>query len=250
LVDQPLVVEESSLSVAWAKAFLQATAPGVGALSPLVVIVTNMNDSMVAEDHGIRELLDDDLRSRGELGVHTVANTIFPGGRMWDPGRAKELLYERYERVYRRVKRDPRNRYGTYFGRLIGLDGRGNQLDGVIELYKAGIHRRTALQISLFDPQRDRTRQPRRGFPCLDHVALGPFGAGGLEITGLYVTQHLYAKAYGNYLGLARVGRFVAHELGLELRRLTCVSLIARLDDGVAKGSVSDLRLALQAALG
>lgn len=43
-------------------------------------------------------------------------------------------------------------------------------------------------------------------------------------MTAFYATQHILNKAYGNYLGLARLGEFVASEVGLTLKNLTCIA--------------------------
>ena len=43
--------------------------------------------------------------------------------------------------------------------------------------------------------------------------------------------HYLWARAYGNYLGLINLGRFMAKEMGLELRALTSIALVAKLDE-------------------
>jgi hypothetical protein len=42
--------------------------------------------------------------------------------------------------------------------------------------------------------------------------------------------QYLFERAYGNYLGLARLGEFMAHEMGLRLERVVCFSAVAKLE--------------------
>jgi hypothetical protein len=81
----------------------------------------------------------------------------------------------------------------------------------------------------VFDPSRDHSSRPYLPFPCLDHVAFAPDGAGGLSLTAFYANQSIFDRAYGNYLGLCALGRFVAGELGLEFRQLTCVAGVAQL---------------------
>jgi hypothetical protein len=43
--------------------------------------------------------------------------------------------------------------------------------------------------------------------------------------------QYLWARAYGNYLGLIALGRFMAIEMDLELTAMTCIALVAKLDE-------------------
>ena len=40
----------------------------------------------------------------------------------------------------------------------------------------------------------------------------------------MYATQDIVDKAYGNYVGLHRLGMFMAQEMGLKLDRLTCIA--------------------------
>ena len=70
----------------------------------------------------------------------------------------------------------------------------------------------------------DHTNQRRRGFPCLQQVAFAPTGDDGLAVTGFYAKQHMYERAYGNYLRLCRLGRFMAHEMGLTLSQVVCIA--------------------------
>jgi hypothetical protein len=125
-----------------------------------------------------------------------------------------------------RRKGSPR---GLYFERLISF-GRGpedgNQLEHIINAYNGGLRRTSAFQATICDPARDATRQPRLGFPCLQQIALHPEGS-ILSITGFYGTQYVFERAYGNFLGLCWLGRFLAHEMGLTLNRITCIASYA-----------------------
>ena len=40
----------------------------------------------------------------------------------------------------------------------------------------------------------------------------------------------MYERAYGNYLGLCRLGRFMAHEMGLTLSQIVCIATPAARD--------------------
>ena len=80
------------------------------------------------------------------------------------------------------------------------------------------------MQAGLFDPHKDHTHQPMRGFPCLQQVSFARCGNTGLSITGYYATQYVVERAYGNYLGLCRLGRFMAHEMGLRFERMVCIA--------------------------
>ena len=186
------------------------------------------------------------------LSCHEVANTIFPIS-LWNPHADRRQLYERYRRILPRVARDRRNRYGLYFERLIAFghdasfqDG-VNQLEHIIQTWHSGNHRRTALQAAIFDPTKDHTNQRQRGFPCLQEVTFAPVGADELSVTGFYATQYIFERAYGNYLGLCRLGRFMAHEMGRDLVQVTCVASPAKRDK--PKGSLERLAHEVEAIL-
>jgi hypothetical protein len=229
-----LSIQETNLSHAWAQAFLEAAAPGGGEISPLIVTVTGFIDNRPIETPSIRRMLDQALLGNKRSLCESVASTIFPQS-LWNPSAGREQLFQRYKDLLPVLKQlEPSNKYGLYFERLIAF-GSGpekvNQLDHIIRTYLGGNHRRSALQASVFDPSVDHTNQPRRGFPCMQQVAFAPCGNGEMAVTAFYAVQHLFEKAYGNYLGLCHLGHFMAQELGLLLTRLTCIAGVAKLGD-------------------
>jgi len=215
------IINEENLSVAWAKAFLEASDKHKRDLSPLFLTVHSFNRGVVKEDSVIREVLDKCLESD----CNTVANTIFPRS-LWNPNNSRKQLFDRYLKILPWIRKCPANRYGVYFERLISFKENveeGKQLEHIIHIYQKGTHRPTALQAVIFDPLRDHTNQRRRGFPCLQSVSFTLIGEKGLSILGFYPNQYLFSKAYGNYLGLCRLGEFVAHEFERDLMEMTCV---------------------------
>ncbi len=248
MVEPPhYLVEESDLSRAWARAFLAVMEPGVDEISPLCVAVRGLDEGRPAEDARIREALDRTLAAHDKLPVHTVANTIFPRSR-WKPELGHKRLFERYAKMLPMIKKaDPhRNRNGTYFERMTAFGPDNiNQLEHIIDTYVGGNRRRSALQSVIFDPAKDHTDQPQRGFPCLQYVSFAPFDRTKLRVTGVYATQYLFEKAHGNYLGLYDLGRFMAHELGLELAQLNCIASVAKRGTA-SKKSLRDLASELE----
>lgn len=250
MVESPHHLTEGNISRAWARAFLSAMEPGVDEISPLCVAVRDLDEGRPAEEKDIRDALDRTLAAHGKSLCHTVANTIFPRS-CWNPRRERERLFERYAKMLPAIKKaDPRNRNGTYFERMMSFGPDNiNQLEHVIRTYTNGNRRRSALQAVIFDPAKDHTDQPQRGFPCLQCVSFTPFDKTKLRITGVYATQYLFEKAYGNYLGLYDLGRFMAHELGLELAQVNCISSVVKRGNPT-KGSLVSLAAELQAILG
>jgi hypothetical protein len=115
----PLVIENQNLSLAWAHAFVAtARAPGRREIDHLTVVVTNPDGLLPEEVPEIRSLLDRILLSHGKRDCDTTASTIFPMS-MWNRALDKKVLFERYRRVFPKIKGQPGNQYGTYFQRLI-----------------------------------------------------------------------------------------------------------------------------------
>jgi thymidylate synthase len=248
-------IEETDISTAWAKAFLSVIARGVNEISPLVVSVA-VGDEPLPERADIRAALDecidgfkssDDERFTKLQTVHTVANTIFPYS-LWNPNAENdaELLYDRFAKSWPRLKKCTQNRRGSYFRRLTAFRAKKsedepiNQLKHIVETYGGGNHRRSALQASVFDPALDHVNSRQLGFPCLHQVSFAPVGEDGLAVTGFYATQYIVDRAYGNYLGLCRLGEFMAKQLDLKLAKMTCIASIAQRGTP-NKGELGDL---------
>jgi len=229
MTSSPHYIEESCLSVAWGRALRLAIKHG-GELVPLVVTFTEFEAGKPVETRSTRMALDSLLAERRTKSVSTVAGTLFPDS-MWNPRRGATALYSRYSRIYPRLREIQANKNGTYFGRMTAAERRpANQLDTAIRSYKSKGNRRSKLQVSIFDPGTDHRDAPYLGFPCLQHVSFAPCGTDELRVNAFYTMQYLVQKAYGNYLGLAALGRFVAHELGRRLTRVTCVAGIAQVE--------------------
>jgi thymidylate synthase len=130
-----------------------------------------------------------------------------------------------------------------------GPEAHPNQLDFVLGQFtkKKGV-RRSALQVSVYDPKVDQTNSALLGFPCLQHVTFAP-SEEGLCINAFYATQFAVERAYGNYLGLCGLGRFVAHELGLELARITCFTGIMKRDNDLSIAALKPLALTVNKTL-
>jgi len=259
-MSKPILIDQPSLSLAWAEAFLLVREISGHRLSPLMLSFMGFEDNQVTEVPEIRAALDLAKASAGMQKIQTVANTIFPQSLWWHAKGDRKALYAEYrENLPEYVAMEPhKNRKGLYFGRLIAYDRNastgkrlayvpegsipedGNQLEFIIQHCKAGV-RHSMFQASLFDPARDHTAAAQLGFPCLQHITFVPnFKAGTLGLTAFYATQQLFEKGYGNFLGLARLGLFVGGEVGLALDRVTCFVGIEKMEDKPKEGPELD----------
>lgn len=237
-----VLIVADNLSAAWIAATDALMQPGVDVIEPLVVTLTGFDgDNRPIEAPGVSALIDAELlalhneheKKTGKklkhpaLSVCTVANTMFPES-IWNPAEPRARLFATYGKMLSRLKRDTRNNRGLYFERLVaygrGPEG-GNQLEHMIRAFKDGVRRVSAFQAPIVKPETDSTNEPLSKFPCLQQIAVVPSASKGtLAITGFYGTQYLFERGYGNYLGLSRIGRFLAHEMDLKLTRVTCVA--------------------------
>jgi thymidylate synthase len=196
----------------------------------LAVEIANPLEEVAA----IRRSLDRYLAKTGKQSIETVANTIFPR-RLWRPALGRERLYATYARIVPKLHRFRGNHHGLYFERLALWPttdgGRKNQIEDVITRLRSELARPNPLRfiydLLVFSPQHD----PRPlGFPCLSYMNV-KLENGRLRMTAHYRNHYFVERAYGNYLGLARLQHFIAHEVGIEPGALVCVSGHAELDD-------------------
>ena len=259
----PTNIWAPNLSLAWALAYRAVSAAPAKEIVPLIVSFGGVDGAGTAGAAGpiepeevptIRQALDVCLASSRMQEVHTVANTIFPQSLWTRAGGDRGLLFSNYvARLPDFVSMAPaKNARGLYFARLVAFDtdpktGKrmaagtgvphdGNQLEFIIR-HLAPRKRRSYLQASIFDPARDHSESAQLGFPCLQHVTFVPrFATGHLQLNAFYATQYVFEKAYGNFLGLARLGMFVAGEAGLRLGRVTCYVGVEQIGDRPARG--------------
>lgn len=224
---KPFLVEETNLSHAWRRVLERAIAEPSREITPLTLTLTGFD-----EVQEIRQALDADLQRNEETSVDTVSETIFPQSLYELCKQDRHALYREYiANLPRLHKIDTRNRKGTYFERLVAYDKRINQLEGIVSSLRDNQSvRRSKLQASIFDPREDHINGPYQGFPCLQHVTFFVSADGGLVLNSFYAIQLLYRKAYGNWLGLINLGKFVAKEAGLTFERLNCLVSIEQLE--------------------
>ena len=233
---EPVMINESNLSRTWSRLLLRVLdGPGTE-VSPLVLSLTGFNpNGIVPEGLAMRQALDQLLKIKGRLKVEDVAFTIFPQ-RIWEMSCGDRMrLFALYRETVPRwqAMNKKLNGRGLYFERMVRY-GRGpcdgNQLEWILSQYgsRPGV-RRSMFQATTFDPGRDHVTSAQLGFPCLQQVSFEPTAA-GLVVNAFYATQQIFDKAYGNYLGLAQLGAFMAQEMDMPLARLNVMVGIAKLE--------------------
>lgn len=226
----PLMIEDENLSIAWYRILKYIVGHPRKEITPLVLTLSDFE-----ENEKIRTTLNSDLISNNLDSIDIVSETIFPRSLYEYYGKDKEQLFNIYlNKVLPRLKRiDSRNSDGTYFERLIAFgEANKNQLNIIIDSLKEGakIKRRSKLQAAIFDPLNDHKNGMFQGFPCLQHVTFYKTKSGGLVLNSFYAVQYLYQRAYGNWVGLINLGKFVATETNLKLERFNCFIGVEELD--------------------
>lgn len=217
-------ITATDVSETWVKAMEYLT--DHGDTTNLVAVIANPDPA--AERLGVRTVLDTYLMSHGyDYKVQTVANTIFPSALY--PAHApdaRERLFANAADAWQVHKR--RKKPEHYFHRLVAYehpDGNVvNQLDGIIRVLRRRTidkptpwRRVNEMEAALTVPGLDCATfhaaggTITQGFPCLVHVSF-TLQHNRLSATALYRSQNFIGRAYGNYLGLARLLDFVAAE--------------------------------------
>jgi len=241
----PHIIENHNLSSAWLAIFEQiVTSGGKNEISPLILTLTDFSEVDI-----IRNSLNTHLERNKFYSIETVAQTIFPDSLYMLYKHNRDKFFQTYlNDVLPRFKKiDPANARGTYFERLIAYGSKDsekvNQLGIIISALQedAKVKRRSKLQASIFDPAIDHLPDAYQKFPCLQHVTFFKSENGGLIINSFYAVQSLYKKAYGNWLGLINLGKFVADECGLELERFNCFIGVEQLESKLNKSEARKL---------
>jgi thymidylate synthase len=226
-MDVPQIIgKDHNLSTAWLEVFEQIViSKGKSEMSPLVLTLTDFS-----EEDSIKSTLNEHLQENKFYSIETVAQTIFPDSlHLLHKGDRNKFFQIYLNYVLPRLKKiDLANKKGTYFERLIAYGSEEsqkiNQLEIIISSLQEGakVKRRSKLQASTFDATIDHLPDAYQKFPCLSHVTFLKSENGGLIANSFYPVQSLYKKAYGNWLGLINLGKFVAKECNLELERFNC----------------------------
>jgi hypothetical protein len=233
----PKVLETSNLSIGWASVLDCLAKPGVNDISPLSLSITGFDErGVAAEIPAIRNAIDNLLSIKGKRDTENIAWTIFPE-RYWQMSAgSRETFFEIFREAFPRIQdfNPQNNRRGSYFQRMVDFEGGGkgiNQLKWILDEYDRNPSgRRSKWQATTFDPYRDMSSTAQLEFPCLQQVSFTFSGKDGLVVNAFYATQQIVHKGYGNYLGLARLGAFMAFQMKRRLERLNVFVGIAKMD--------------------
>jgi thymidylate synthase len=225
-MNKPIVICENSFQVAWAQAILALTDNHWDAWNIVVQI-----DHPELFDKYIHNLLENFAKRNNLISQKHVAHTIFPQ-RFFTNGITRDKLYEKYLRFFKRPRKEPRHGWGTYFVRMISYstpDGDVDQLGGIINNIKdRSKNYGASYTIVIPCPHQDLNKI--MGGPCLNYITIQTENTSGIKDTkiinmlAVYRNHDFTKRAYGNYLGLCHLLKYIAHETNSQIGTLTCVS--------------------------
>lgn len=256
-IAEPETITASNLSLGWAAVLDRLAQPGVDAISPLSLSITGFDDNGAAiEVPAIRAAIDALLSTKDKREVENVAWTIFPQ-RYWVMAQGgRTAFFEMFREAFPRIQEfNPQNnKRGSYFQRMVDFEGGGkgfNQLAWILDEYDRNPSgRRSKWQATTFDPYRDMLTTAQLEFPCLQQVSFTFSGTNGLVVNAFYATQQIVHKGYGNYLGLARLGAFMASQMHRRIERLNIFVGIAKMDKiGKTDGDFAEMLTTVRAEL-
>jgi hypothetical protein len=261
-------VSGANIAEAWAAAYAVLSEARRSEIVNLTVSIADPGIELL----GVRQQIDRQVAELNGSGhpefnksVHTVANTIFPVS-LYRAGRA-DAFYDAVRRGQSRragsvTSWGPKG--GTYAGRLVRYPtyGKGelNQIKRIVDYLDAESTYRDRYEISLTcdEPDEDPAKpalftsastyvpgydNAARGGQCLSHISLNVTD-GRLSMTALYRHQTYLARAYGNFLGLARLQHFLVQETNkpLQVGELMVVASHAEIESSAAGRSKSLLQ--------
>jgi thymidylate synthase len=237
-MNSPIVICENSFQLVWAQAIIALKTNHWDAWNIVVQI-----DHPELFNKKINNLLEEFVKKHKTeenklISPKHVAHTIFPQ-RFFTKGISKDKLYEKYWRFFKRPRKEPRHGWGTYFVRMISYptpDGDIDQLGGIIKnINDRPKNYGASYTIVIPCPHQDLNRI--MGGPCLNYITIQTENASGLKdikiinMLAVYRNHDFTKRAYGNYLGLCHLLKYIAHETNSQIGTLTCVSSHAFLQE-------------------
>ena len=189
-------------------------------------LITEISNPTCSDDGWYQQYDPKSVSGTDRLSV--VAKVLFPAvPKGADEGR--EEYFERWRKVLVRA-RSTRSLHsswnGTYFERLLSLDGSENQIERAIHVLSDWeIRSETVFVAHLSCPKLDAPRP--RGAPCLQFIELFWHRDGVIDMVALYRNHDFLNKALGNFIGLGRLLKFITTESNKAPGRLICHSVRA-----------------------
>jgi len=228
-MNRPIMIYEDSFQTAWAKAIIALRDNHWKAWN-LIVQIDYPNFS----DKKINELLVRFANEHNLITPKHVAHTIFPQT-FYRENISRDRFYKKYWRFFKSSRKKPHSGWGTYFERMIKYTtpaGDIDQLGNIIDNIK---NRQTnyGASYNIITPYPHRDLNRIMGAPCLGYVTIQVEYVDELKdnkeinLFAVYRNHDFTERAYGNYLGLCNLIKYISYETNSKIGSLTCVSSCA-----------------------
>jgi thymidylate synthase len=160
--------------------------------------------------------------------MSVVAKVLFPNlpRRV---GETRLVYYDRCSALLARALRLGRLHSswgGTYFQRLVSLNGSENQIERAIRVLTTWqVRGEAAIVAHTSSPEIDGLR--KRGSPCLQYLEILWGRDDTLDLVAIYRNHDFLNKTLGNFVGLGRLLNFIATESAKMPGRIVCHSIRA-----------------------
>ena len=176
------------------------------------VVVTIENPTDFCDLKNWIEKYNPQLVESESTNIRQVINTIFPYNlkSYFDD---RHLFYLKYEQIY---KNSRRKKWGTYFQRLISF-GKGfenshiNQLENAINALRGDSPQKYFITFHLTASNIESNVRPLGG-PCWQYGELTVNEDNSIDLIAIYRNHDYLNKAFGNFIGLAKLLEFICAE--------------------------------------
>lgn len=152
--------------------------------------------------------------------IDTTRNTMFPAAfarRTSGPEHLGRYYRERYGKDG--LRGFELNKRGIYFGRLVAYPRSdtesADQLSDTVrklqQELKTGSNKSSRYELNVYNERLDRSPM---SFPCLAHLSVHLHDR-KLHAQAIYRNEYVVARAYGNYLGLSQLQRYIADSVDI-----------------------------------
>ena len=172
--------------------------------------------------------------------IKNVVNTIFPYKLQSRMGN-RNSFFQKYESIYGRAW--SHKRWGTYFQRLISYGkhfnpSHPNQIERAIVALSRPINQKSSITFHLTDSSLDANTRPR-GAPCWHFGELICHPDRSVDLLAVYRNHDYFNKAFGNFIGLSKLLKFLCTESGRNPNHLIIHSVHA--DYGCSKSTFKNI---------
>ena len=209
-------------------------------------LVTSIADPQV-EYKPFTQIVDSLAKATGVISTMENANAIWPHV-LAPPGQDFAKTMKRMKEFAAPLIKEANSRHAdSYLERLVAWrskeeGARVPQLENIIERMKSEVGntapKSSAYDIAIFSAGLD---PGYMSFPCLSYLSFKlDTGNQKVHLTALYRNHHFISHGYGNFVGLSRLMRFVAGQVGLGVGELLCVSTHADAELHRGKGRIKE----------